>query len=271
MILRAAPDPVPEWRVRIEEAIDAGRLDEAVQLARQACREHRRNPQAAALLSEALEKQGDIVGANQAMARACLLAPQDAAYAADHAWLLFDLGRFDEAIQETARALDLDPHEPLAHSVLAWIAEREHDARAAREHDLAAYESDPEGFPLPLEIDEQFCRQTVAETLEELPRIYREMIAQVPIVVQPHPDPWMLRGNEIGASAFGAYIGKSLLDSSVQDSGDIPPTIYIFSRCLARRCRSREEARAELRLTILHELAHYLGFDEDEMERLGLA
>ena len=154
---------------------------------------------------------------------------------------------------------------------MAWLADRAQDKRAAHAHDLAAHEADPEGFPLPLEIDENFCRQTAMDTLDDLPRIYREMIAHVPIVIQPHPDPWMLRGNEIGASAFGAYIGKSLLDSSVLDSGDMPATIYVFSRCLARRCRSLAEARAELRLTILHELAHHLGFDEDEMARLGLS
>jgi predicted Zn-dependent protease with MMP-like domain len=47
--------------------------------------------------------------------------------------------------------------------------------------------------------------------------------------------------------------------------------IYLFRRNLLRSCRSQEELAKEIRITVLHEVGHLLGLDEDELDQWGLA
>ena len=50
----------------------------------------------------------------------------------------------------------------------------------------------------------------------------------------------------------------------------MPAFVYIYKRNLERTCDTREDLVEEVRITLLHELGHFLGLDEDDMERLGL-
>jgi predicted Zn-dependent protease with MMP-like domain len=53
-------------------------------------------------------------------------------------------------------------------------------------------------------------------------------------------------------------------------SGSVPNTIHIFRRNVEHFVGEREEVVDELRVTLLHEIGHYLGMDEEELEALGL-
>jgi predicted Zn-dependent protease with MMP-like domain len=50
-----------------------------------------------------------------------------------------------------------------------------------------------------------------------------------------------------------------------------PDRITVFQGPLERAFRTRAEMREQVRVTVLHELAHHLGFEEDQLERMGLA
>jgi predicted Zn-dependent protease with MMP-like domain len=61
------------------------------------------------------------------------------------------------------------------------------------------------------------------------------------------------------------------MDRSTADVPTTPGLIYLFRRNLLRMCRDREELAREIRTTVLHEVAHLLGLDEDGVGEWGLA
>jgi predicted Zn-dependent protease with MMP-like domain len=114
----------------------------------------------------------------------------------------------------------------------------------------------------------------VAEASEHLPKDIREHLAEVPIVVEDLPTMELLRstGDEepISPSVLGLFVGPSLKERSVFTPVTVPATILIFQRNLERFCQTREELIHEIHITLYHELGHYLGLSEEELEERGL-
>ena len=67
---------------------------------------------------------------------------------------------------------------------------------------------------------------------------------------------------------LGAF-GVPLTQRGVDDLYRLPERIVIFQRDLERASPSREEIAQEVRTTVLHEIAHHFGMDEDQLEDLG--
>jgi predicted Zn-dependent protease with MMP-like domain len=68
---------------------------------------------------------------------------------------------------------------------------------------------------------------------------------------------------------LGLYEGASLLERSVLDPPLYPDTIFIFQEPLEKMCSTREELEREIAITVIHEVAHYLGIDEIRLAELG--
>ena len=68
---------------------------------------------------------------------------------------------------------------------------------------------------------------------------------------------------------FGLYEGVPLTERSGQDSGTLPDRISIFRLPLEESFPDPAELEDEIRITVLHELAHYFGIDEDRLVELG--
>jgi len=54
-------------------------------------------------------------------------------------------------------------------------------------------------------------------------------------------------------------------------SMELPPIIYLFQRNLERACEDESELTEQVRITLYHEIGHFLGFDEDGVDAMGLA
>jgi len=73
----------------------------------------------------------------------------------------------------------------------------------------------------------------------------------------------------------GLYTGIPLSDKSIQHSGVMPDVVTIFREGVLASARGydgrvrRDRLREEIRITVLHELAHHHGIDEDELWELG--
>ena len=109
----------------------------------------------------------------------------------------------------------------------------------------------------------------VMRAVRRLPPQVKAMLDNVEIVVEDEPRPEQRANAEDGETLFGLYEGTPL---TARDSGysmALPDKITIFRRPIERACATPEEMADEIRITIIHELAHHFGIDEDRIAELG--
>ncbi len=100
----------------------------------------------------------------------------------------------------------------------------------------------------------------VRSALDELPPELAAALSNVAVVVEDE--------NPEDPDLFGLYHGVPLPERG--DMAGLPPdTISIYRRPLEESFPDPEELREEIRITVLHELAHYFGLDEDRLAELG--
>jgi predicted Zn-dependent protease with MMP-like domain len=113
--------------------------------------------------------------------------------------------------------------------------------------------------------------QRVSNALEKIPHIFRESLQNVHIVVDDWPDPDLMEEvtgdrNEV---LYGLFTGKPLSERHYDDWGDLPSMIHIYQGPLEEDFPDLEELEREIEITLVHEIAHYLGFDEETLEEYG--
>ncbi len=101
--------------------------------------------------------------------------------------------------------------------------------------------------------------------MEALPAHFRELMENVIISVQAQPDPDLLEEME-AEELFGVYLGVPLTERSFGDPYLLPDQILIFQEPLEAACESEEELQEEIRVTLVHEVGHFFGLSEDEIE-----
>lgn len=108
------------------------------------------------------------------------------------------------------------------------------------------------------------------KAIDELPKMFRKALVNVAIVVEDRPPGWLLRelGVPPGESLYGFYHGIPLPERSVEHSGTLPDKISIYRDPLEKDFRDPAELSEEIRITLLHEIGHYFGMDEEELARL---
>jgi predicted Zn-dependent protease with MMP-like domain len=120
-------------------------------------------------------------------------------------------------------------------------------------------------------VSKEAFHNIVEKALEELPEQFSEALETMTLEVRDYPTRKMLQDAELGDgfSLLGLYHGRPLTERSVHDTGAMPDVIYLFQRELEALCDSPEDLQEEIRKTLLHELGHYFGLDEEDLERLG--
>jgi predicted Zn-dependent protease with MMP-like domain len=121
-------------------------------------------------------------------------------------------------------------------------------------------------------VDYRKIREEVGRVIDRLPRTFREQLVNVEFVVENRPSTELLRAEGLDPrkdSLYGIYQGVPLPDRSALDPPLLPDKITIFAEPLLEDFPDPEELREEIRLTVLHEIAHYFGMDEEEIEDLG--
>lgn len=187
---------------------------------------------------------------------------------------LFDACDFEEARTVLLAALRLDPHHPEALYYRACLRERrgDHDG-AARDYQAAALVS-PEDFPRPLALDDDTIEAIATEVVSRLHPSLQHYLQNVHILVDEVPSVDLLRQFDPVArptEVLGCFAGHALGERSTADAWTaLPATILLFRRNLMRIAHEREEMLEELRITLLHEIGHFLGLDEEDLERRGL-
>lgn len=108
----------------------------------------------------------------------------------------------------------------------------------------------------------------VQQALAELPPRYAKLAEEVSVVVEEEPPAEVLEDLDLESKddLLGLYQGVSLADQSFfQAGGQQPPRIAIYRGPILRLCRTADEIRQEVRDTVVHELGHHVGLDDNEM------
>ena len=111
----------------------------------------------------------------------------------------------------------------------------------------------------------------VEKALERLPKEFRQALDNLAIVIEDWPDPGIVE--EITGDPeeviYGLFSGTPLPEQRLEDSGDLPPVIALYQGPLEEDFPERAELAREVGITLVHELAHFMGFDEDAVRRYG--
>src|SRR6202521_2068877 len=110
--------------------------------------------------------------------------------------------------------------------------------------------------------------RVVSEALESLPKRFADLVKNVVVVVEDEPTDDDLESIEGDADddseLLGIYRGVALTERT-HDMPLLPDEIAVFRGPINRVTRTRHEAVREVRETVIHELGHYFGLDDDEM------
>ena len=113
--------------------------------------------------------------------------------------------------------------------------------------------------------------ELVREALDSLPRKFRARMENIAVVVEDSPP----RGDAAGDDLMGVFEGPARTEQSFFGVESGPARVVLFQKNIERYAReaagesnrSREEIiREEVRLTVLHEIGHYFGLDEEALE-----
>ncbi|MBL9019916.1 MAG: metallopeptidase family protein [Myxococcales bacterium] len=220
------------------------------------------------LKTEALLELGDADAAREALAELSTSAIDDAELALDLSELA--LAAEDPLLAlrwaESAKTIDADA------AADAWhLIGRIHEADDKRDLMIAAWQEvrklDAAAPPPELEVSDDEVEQITLATLAELPANIRAHLEKVPILIDTAPDEHLV-ADGFDPRMLGLFQGTPLPESG---SGTPAITnILLFKTNLARFARDEDDLTDEIRITVLHETAHYFGLDEEDLEKIGL-
>ncbi|MEV0368008.1 metallopeptidase family protein [Nocardia fusca] len=114
---------------------------------------------------------------------------------------------------------------------------------------------------MPVRMSEARFEELVGDALDQIPAELTRAIDNVVILIEPRnpDDPHLL----------GLYHGIALTERDSHYGGSLPDTVTIYRDALLDVCADESEVIEEVRITVIHEIAHYFGIDEDRLHQLG--
>ena len=110
----------------------------------------------------------------------------------------------------------------------------------------------------------------VREAVRLIPRRFRDEMKNLALVVEDEPSRGLLREMEIEPpdSLYGLYQGTPLTERTWGYGNTLPDRITLFQRPIEEDCEDDEEVRAVIGETLIHEVGHYFGLSEEEIEAI---
>lgn len=182
---------------------------------------------------------------------------------------LFDLSRFADAKAAFTRALAIQPDDAYTHQMLGLTLEQLGEADAAARSLARAIELAPNDLTPPVLISVVEFQREIDTVLGTLPADRRARLANVRIEIADFPDPADLSAVKppFPPTILGLYrgpVGKAHVAPSETSS------IVLYRKNLARAVKTRVELSEQIRDTLLHEIGHFEGLDEDDLRRRGM-
>ena len=110
--------------------------------------------------------------------------------------------------------------------------------------------------------------KVVEETLDSLPREFRSRIRNVAVLVEDMPpnQPSPPQSGQQKRLLLGVFHGVPRTRKSVFDLPTGPDHVVLYQKNIEAVCSSQTEVRQQIRLTVIHELGHYFGMDENQLK-----
>ena len=120
-------------------------------------------------------------------------------------------------------------------------------------------------------LSEKEFDSAVKRALSRIPEEIRRHLDNMLITVQKQPSRKMLADMQLAPDyhLLGLYVGTAMPERSAVYPPLYPDTIYIFQRPLEEMCETLEELEEQIEITVVHEIAHFLGISEERLIELG--
>lgn len=114
---------------------------------------------------------------------------------------------------------------------------------------------------MPVEMSRQRFEELVTDALDLLPEQFAKAMNNVVVLVEEHDpqDPTLL----------GVYVGVALTERDSDYGGVLPDRITVYRRPLLDMCSDEDEVVNEVAITVVHEIAHHFGIDDQRLHELG--
>lgn len=115
-----------------------------------------------------------------------------------------------------------------------------------------------------MDMDAAAFEELVSDELDRLPRDMVDGLDNVVFVVEARPEDGSL-------DLFGLYDGWALTERDRYGTGELPDRIIVYRDAHLAACADEEELRDEIHTTLVHEIAHFYGIDDERLHELGWA
>ena len=256
---------------RTRDALRLG-LELAQRGSRRALARRRRNAPLAADLA-VLEAQAlnDLGRSDEALERvdsALRITPGRGDALHERGVALFDLSRFPDAKSAFEKALGIQPGDAYTHQMLGLtleaLGEGNADVELKKAIELAPHELSP-----PVLITTADFQKEIDAVIASLPADRRAHVKAIKVEIADLPDPVDLKAVQppFPPTILGLYRGPV---GRAPAPGDEAPSIVLYRKNLARAVKTRTELSEQIRDTLLHEIGHLEGLDEDDLRRRGM-
>lgn len=119
----------------------------------------------------------------------------------------------------------------------------------------------------PMRVPPEEFESLVEQALAGLPEEWAELLDNVAVMVEEEPDPEDLEamGMDPGEDLLGLYQGVPLAERDTFYMGALPDRVILYRGPILRACDNRRDVIREIRDTLVHELGHHFGMEEEDM------
>ena len=226
------------------------------------------------LVREALEllDEDRLDAAARNLAEAQAIAADDAGVLAALGELCWARGELEEARARLGAAVIADPEHADAHYSLARLHHDAGEHALAVRHDLEVLRLDAAAHRragLGSRRDLALIEHTATRTLEELPEPFASRLREVPVVLEPRPSRALVEEG-FDPRALGLFEGPDDFGRRSSFVAERPSRIVVFFANLLDAFPRDDELCEQVEVTLLHEIGHFFGLDEDQVDALGL-
>ncbi len=128
--------------------------------------------------------------------------------------------------------------------------------------------------------DRQVFDDILDQTIDRLPQQLHDLLEEVPLIVEDEPSPALLADMEMDADddLCGLHWGTPITERGTETAIDFPDRMMLFRGPIMRLAgypgsgsgnRALTELRKQIRITLLHEIGHHFGLEEEDLDALG--